>query len=99
MISSTRTSLFLMANLGSEMVRLFAAVERHDELRAAQSAARATFIINELESHEELRGRTAEVKVLAAIVEDVRSGAKKLSVSRRQIERYFLPFALKVMQS
>lgn len=96
-MKTTRTPLFLMANLGSEMSQLFSYTEK-GELKMAESAsARANRIIAELLLHPDMRGRGGEIEVLREVIKDVLMEKRHFSVSKGEIEEYFMPFAPRLM--
>ncbi len=96
-MSSKRSALFLMANLGSEVSRLYGCVEEKEHRRARESKKRALAIIEELKKSPELRHRTEEVRLLADIIEDLMSEPRKYIVKKKDCEEYFFPFALRLM--
>ncbi len=87
-----------MANLGSDVVQLFSHLERGDTRLATSAGTRAQKIITELLAHEELEGRIGEIEILRDIVNDALSEKRFLEVSKNELEDYFLPFSLRVVQ-
>lgn len=98
-MNSSRTSAFLMANLGSEMSQLFSHAEQGEWKLAQLAADRAEKIINELLSHQSLKGRTEEVEILRRIIHDVFLKKRQLEIVKADIEEYFFPFALRATAS
>lgn len=94
-----RTPLFLMANLGTEIVRIFSFQEKGDRELANRSAERALKIIAELTTQKESEGAAREAEILKMVVEDSISKETELHNNKREWESFFLPFAIKAMQS
>lgn len=94
-MKTTRTSLFLMANLGSEMSQLFSYTESGKRDMAQYAAERAEKIITELLLHPDLRRRTGEVEMLQKIIRDTISHERHFAVKKFEIENYFLPLVLR----
>ena len=96
-MKTDRMSLFLMANLGSEVSQIFSYMEK-GELKMAQSArSRANVIIAELLAHPDMKDRTGEVEILSEIIEDVFASSRHFEVKKSEIEAYFMPFAMRLM--
>lgn len=94
-----RTSHFLMANLGSEIARFYRAMDTNAMERALACSERALRIIEELRTYPELRGRTDEIDILSAILQDASSAAPAYKVSHQDLEAYFMPFALRTLHT
>lgn len=94
----TRTPAFLMANLGSDVSQLFSHLERGERQRAMFDMERVKKIITELLAHTELKGRTSEVEILRDLISDAFSEKRSFDVSKDELEDYFLPFSLRVLQ-
>ena len=90
-----RTSLFLTANLGSEVVRLVTAFENGDQNLLLGAYERACRIIDELERFPEMKPREKEVSILRCVLEDMTRG--QTDVTPRFLKEYFTPFALRLM--
>ncbi len=88
-----------MANLGSEVARLYSAKDAHAEERIVSSSTRALHIIDELSIHPEMSGHTGEINILRSVIEDTASPAPKFTVSSKDLEAYFLPFALRNLET
>lgn len=89
--------MFLVANLGSELTRLFCLRENGNRRSLAGSRERALGIIERLEQHPELNGRTGEIAILRNIITDCVSENPKYQISAADIEQYFMPFATRVL--
>src|SRR3989344_5643984 len=88
-----RTTNFLMANLGSEMVRFFN-LKRSDDSEAARSSAqRALAMIETLKSHTDIGNGKQEVAILESIVKDALTDAPQYHINSEDLNTYFLPFA------
>lgn len=94
-----RTPNFLMANLGSEVARLYAAKDADNDERVVASSERALHIIDELSAHPELEGRAEEIDILRDVIEDTTSPTPQYRVSSKDLEAYFMPFALRTLQT
>ncbi len=88
-----------MANLGSEVARLYKAMDSHSYDRAAESRARALHIIDELLAGPQTKGRTGEVIILKDIIENVSEAEPELRITGKELEAYFMPFAMKTLQN
>ncbi len=96
---TARTPIFLMANLGSEMSRLFCFRESGDAARAEASAARALKIVAELEERPLSPGLEKELSILKTLILDARTNANTFAVSRADLENYFIPIAVKALRA
>lgn len=97
MIDNNRTTLFLMANLGSEVSQIFSHVDKRKLDLASGPVERARKIIEEIKSREDVKGREAEVRILEEIVDDALDGTSKYAVKQSDVDEYFLPFAMRLM--
>ncbi len=96
-MKTERTAVFLMANLGSEMVQCLDARARGQREQAHQSAERARNIINQLEARSDLGGGKQEIEILRKILEDAFSTKPDYQVGEQELNNYFLPFAQRVL--
>ncbi len=95
--SADRTSLFYMANLGAEVVRLSAARERGiDDAKTALS--RCLNIIDEYKRVETSPGGKKEAETLRRVLADFIKEKRQYSVDANQLEEYFMPFALRLQR-
>lgn len=93
-----RTNTFYMANLGSEMIRAFLLREKGDEEYVRLSVLRCFKIINDLIRSENRPAEIKEVLILEDILRDfMENNLKNYSISRKDLESYFNPFAMRVM--
>ena len=97
MIDVKRTSTFLMANLGSEIARLFLAVEKGDELKIKATKERADGILHQLENMPDMKSRQIELSIINEVIDDLEKKQKQFSVTAESFSRYFQPFALRVL--
>ena len=97
MIDNRRTTLFLMANLGSEMSQIFSFAERGRLDLALGPAERARKIIEEIKSHKDIKGREQEVEILAKIIENILENKKDYNLNQGDMDEYFTPYALRLM--
>jgi len=94
-MNTARTSLFYMANLGSEVSRALLEYEKEDFERMRNSIIRAKDIIKKIEEFPEMKGRTGELEILKSIIEDL--NYKKFELDKNQFLNYFSPFAMRLM--
>ncbi len=91
----TRTPLFYMANLGSELSRALLEYQEEDFEKMRNSIIRAKNIIVKIEEFPEMKGRTGELEILKSIIEDLNQ--KKFELNKDQLLGYFSPFAIRLM--
>ena len=94
-MNTTRTPLFYMANLGSEMSRVISEYEKKDFQKMQNSILRAENIIKKIKEFPEMKGRTGELEILKSIIEDLNQ--KKFELNKDQFLSYFSPFAIRLM--
>ncbi|MEK7596426.1 MAG: hypothetical protein AAB564_02685 [Patescibacteria group bacterium] len=90
-MKTIRTSLFYMANLGSEVSRALAEFQKKDFEKMQNSIIRAKNIIDKIEEFPEMKGRTGELEILRSIIENLNQ--KKLGINEEHLINYFIPFA------
>lgn len=99
-MNTTRTSLFLMANLGAEVSRIIAAQERTSDVGSASEAhvalTRAKNILGEIRSLPDMQPRMQELDALDRAIHTLVSNDFR-SVSLAHLKSYFVPFALRLM--
>ena len=88
-----------MANLGSEVARFYRALSTNASDRAIESRIRAFHIIDELLASSQMQGHTGEIEILRDVIEDASTVAPKYSVKAKDLELYFMPFAMRTLQS
>ena len=91
----SRTPLFYMANLGSEISRALLEYQREDFKKMRNSIVRAKGIMEKIEEFPEMKGRTGELDILKSIVEDLNQ--KKFEINKEHLTNYFIPFATRFM--
>lgn len=94
-MNTTRTPLFFMANLGSEISRALLEYEKEDFEKMRNSIFRAEEIIKKIEAFPEMKGRTGEIEILKSIIKDLNQ--KKFELDKNQLLDYFSPFAMRLM--
>ena len=67
-MNTERTTYFLMANLGSELIRFFALRKRGEEQNALASATRARKIIQDMSAREDIGNGKQELVILEKIM-------------------------------
>ena len=86
-----------MANLGSEVSQVFSFAERDRWDMARSAKLRAERIIGELLASDDLHGGKAEVETVRDILDDLFSKKRQFWIQKSEIEKYFLPFALRAL--
>ena len=95
-----KNATFYMANLGSELLRLFIWREKKDEHNAKASALRCLKIIKDLQQVSSKPGAIKEAHILEDIIKDfMENDLKNYSISKEDLEKYFNPFAMRVMST
>ena len=89
---------FYMANLWSEVEKIFIWKEKGDK-KAMQSAMnRVIPIIYKIKSFNN-KSASAEINILEDVLNDLNNSSKKYLASRKQLSSYLNPFALRVINS
>lgn len=96
-MNTTRTPLFYMANLGSEVSRALLEYQNKDFEKMTNSITRSKNIITKIEEFPEMNGRTGELEILKIIIDDLNQ--KKFELDKDQLLDYFSPFANRLMSS
>ncbi|MBM2818074.1 MAG: hypothetical protein HW401_664 [Parcubacteria group bacterium] len=81
-----------MANLGSEVHRIFTLKEKGLLKEADGALNRALGIIEKLLNHPDLEGRTEEIKMLKGYLEQSAKG-ERVQFLKEEWQRYFSPYA------
>ena len=92
-----RNSLFLMANLGSEVSKIITAKNRHDQVLLDAYLTQAEKIIKEIMTMPDMKSREAEIKTLSQVIEDISRPKPTLNISVKDITSYFIPFAVRLV--
>lgn len=91
-----RTPLFYLANLGSEVNRIFT-LKENGMLKEAEGAyVRSLGIIEKLLNHSELKGRTGEIKMLKDYLEQSMI-SDRAQFLKKEWQRYFSPYANRLL--
>ena len=93
-MNNERTTAFLMGNLGVEVERFYTA---DSPTRKDESLSRIMRIVDSLKSKQELRGRTGEIDILCDIIADHLKPIPQLQVSKKDLQSYFMPFAMRAL--
>ena len=96
-MTTERSTVFLMANLGSEIERLYMAHDSGDRGKITGSYERAVAIITELENRDDIGNGKGEVELVKGVVDDIASANPQLSVRAEDMRSYFLPFAMRAL--
>lgn len=87
-----------MANLGSEFIRAFNAYEKKDMLTCKDSSERCFAMIEILMSMPEMKNRQTEICLSKNILNIfLDNNPENYFVTKRHIQSYFEPFALKIL--
>jgi hypothetical protein len=87
---------FYVANLGSEVQRIFSWKEKNDRVALKNAYNRALGIIETVKSFENVNANT-EMDILQKALEDLVLNDKNSYLSRNQMSAYFNPFALRIV--
>ncbi len=96
-MSTKRTSLFLMANLGAEVSRIISLQEKHEDALAQEALSRANKIIIEIKALPDMKTRLQEMDALSKVIENILEPNPTLPISTKHIQSYFVPFSLRFM--
>ncbi len=97
-MNAERTPLFYMANLGSEVERIFSLKKKGMDKEAESAYTRALKIVDKLLEHPELSGRTGELELLKNYLEESFKNEQTATV-QKEWRNYFLPYATKLLVS
>ncbi len=89
---------FYVANLGSEVQRIFSWKEKGDKEAMENAYKRAVSIIDTVKNFHN-KSATTEMDILKKSLEDFISEDSKSILNRNQISSYFNPFALRVINN
>ena len=96
-MNTQRTTQFLMANLGVEIIRLFGYKKQGKIKEARTSGERASKIIDSLESHPDINGGKKEVELMKDIIKDAVLKRPRHHVTEKELNSYFMPFSLRAL--
>lgn len=97
-MTSARTPLFLMANLGAEVSRIISFTDKNERMRIEDALRRAERIIVEIKQFPEMQKRTQEINALSQAIADIASSAPTLAIDPEHLESYFHPFATRLLK-
>lgn len=89
---------FYVANLGSEVQRIFVWKEKGDKQAMQNAYKRAISIIDTIKNFHNKSADT-EMNILLKSLENLISDNEKYALDRNQISSYFNPFALRLLGS
>lgn len=96
-MNNERTPAFYLANLGSEVLRLQAALAKNDTELTEGALKRARAIFDTL-AHVSLRpAERKEIELLRDVVEDMPKEKHAFSIQPQTLHDYFMPFAKRVL--
>lgn len=87
-----RTSIFLMANLGAEMERVFHWKEKKDSQMLTDACNRTKIIIGQIMKCPDMPARIQEIKILSDLINDLSNETPKFNVFPAHLRNYFTPF-------
>ena len=87
---------FYMANLWSEVEKIFISNEKGDNASSQSAFRRAMPIIAKIKSFNN-KSASFEIDILQDILNDLNSIPRKYLADRKQISAYLYPFALRAM--
>jgi len=93
-MKTNRTPQFYMANLGIEVAGMYECKKNGNASLLREGYARARGILDRIVSCDNSSAR-AEGGLLGQVVDDIVSDHPKLSVSKEDLEDYFMPFMIK----
>ena len=94
-----RTTLFLMANLGSEVSRLLSAIERGDAEMTESCKDRSLKIIDQVVEFPEMKKREVETSILREVIDGLATQDSKSKVKSEDLRNYFNHFGIRFMNS
>lgn len=97
-MNADRNSLFLMANLGSEVSRLLSFKEKGDLEEAKKSCLRSEQILNQISDCPDMKSRQPEIIILKDIIEDLVVPKNRYSIIPEDLRNYFTPFAARLLK-
>ncbi len=94
-----RNSLFLMANLGSEVSKIISAKNRNDTELLNTYLIQAEKILAEIIMMPDMKDRLPEMRILSDVIKDISKQKPILNISSVNITSYFMPFVIRLMSS
>ena len=98
-MNTRRTPLFLMANLGSEVSKLYLFIEKKETKMAHETLLCATRIIDEIRQFPEMKTRAQELELLSCALRDTVKEKPILKITPTHLKAYFHPFVSRLMSS
>ena len=90
-----RATTFLMANLGSAVLRAYSSWERGDYESSRLYSGECSKIIDQIVENKDSIGGMKEAKIIKSIVSELEKSDSNLNIKRGEIEAYFMPFSLR----
>jgi hypothetical protein len=97
-VENNKPLYFYVANLGSEIQRVFVWYEKNDEEALKNAVKRSMDIIETIKSFGN-KSANIEMDILSKFLVDFVSGGKEYNINRKEISLYFNHFALRVINS
>ena len=97
-MTTPRSTNFLMANLGSEMLRFLNLKNANQAEAAENSAQRALDLIQKLSKQADIGNGAKEVAILKDLIQDAKTKSPQYHLSAEELNQYFAPFSARVLQ-
>ena len=95
-MNNTRTSIFLMANLGAEVNKIISAKEKKDFEMLRLAIGKAQSIIDQFQTLPETK-HNKEISILSDVIGELGQESSKYSISTEHLKSYFYPFIFRHM--
>ena len=96
-MNNDRNLSFYMANLGSEISRIFSYKEKGQKELMENCYIRVKDIFSKLSILPEAKSRKLELDILADVLNDFQKNTGKYEITEESLKNYFLPFAIRVL--
>lgn len=96
-MKTERTTYFLMANLGSELIRFLALQKNKNSKDARTSADRAFHIMEQLMERKDIGNGKQEVAILKKLIDDSLSSSHLYNLNENDLNSYFMPFVSRAL--
>jgi hypothetical protein len=97
-MKNERTSLFLMANLGSEVSKIFSAINKNNSPLLNDAFKRAETILHKIKDLPETKNNK-ELDILHDVIKDICQREGRYDIKQEHLESYFTPFALRLLNN
>ncbi len=97
-MNTERNIYFYLANLGSEIQRMFLFKEKKDYTAMESCYNRTLPILEKIKSFKN-SGANTEIDILAEVLLDLKSGGERFEIKKADMSSYFNPFALMITRN